>query len=102
VRFDLTSLVLFVDAGRKIDAVLVELRQTPREVSGRDDVADDHPSLVEAMNAAHAAGDVVTLTGHVGTWLQRDIAERAAAGAPGIRRVDNLITVEPPIEKEED
>jgi len=51
---------------------------------------------------AHAAGDVVTLTGHVGTWLQRDIAERAAAGAPGIRRVDNLITVEPPIEKEED
>ena len=38
----------------------------------------------------------------VGTWLQRDIAERAAAGAPGIRRVDNLITVEPPIEKEED
>jgi osmotically-inducible protein OsmY len=50
---------------------------------------------------AHAAGAVVTLTGHVGTWLQRDIAERAAADAPGIRRVDNLITVEPPIEEEE-
>src|SRR6187549_3225993 len=40
---------------------------------------------------AHAAGDVVTLTGHVGTWLQREIAERAAADAPGIRRVDNQI-----------
>jgi osmotically-inducible protein OsmY len=47
---------------------------------------------------AHAAGDVVTLTGCVGTWLQREIAERAAADAPGIRRVDNRITVEPPAE----
>jgi osmotically-inducible protein OsmY len=51
---------------------------------------------------AHAAGNVVTLTGHVSTWLQRDIAERAAAGASGIRRVDNLITVEPPVEAEEE
>jgi osmotically-inducible protein OsmY len=50
---------------------------------------------------AHAAGDVVTLTGHVGTWLQRDIAERAAGSAPGISRVDNRITVEPPIEEVE-
>jgi osmotically-inducible protein OsmY len=50
---------------------------------------------------AHAAGDVVTLAGQVGTWLQRDIAERAAADAPGIRRVENLITVVPPVEEEE-
>lgn len=50
---------------------------------------------------AHAAGDVVTLTGHVGTWLQREIAERAAADAPGIRRVDNQITVEPPADEDE-
>ena len=42
---------------------------------------------------AHAAGDVVTLTGHVGSWQLREIAEQAAAGAPGIRRVDNRITV---------
>jgi osmotically-inducible protein OsmY len=50
---------------------------------------------------AHAAGDVVTLTGHVGTWLQRNIAERAAADAPGIRRVDNQITVDPPTDEDE-
>jgi osmotically-inducible protein OsmY len=50
---------------------------------------------------AHAAGDVVTLTGHVGTWLQRDLAERAAAEAPGIRRVDNQITVDPPADEDE-
>ena len=51
---------------------------------------------------AHAAGDVVTLTGHVGTWLQREIAERAAADAPGIRRVDNRIVVDPPAADDED
>jgi osmotically-inducible protein OsmY len=50
---------------------------------------------------AHAAGDVVTLTGHVGTWLQREIAERAAADAPGIRRVDNQLTVDPPADEDE-
>ena len=34
-------------------------------------------------------GDVVTLTGTVGSWLQREAAERAAGSAPGIRHVDN-------------
>jgi osmotically-inducible protein OsmY len=50
---------------------------------------------------AHTAGDVVTLSGHVGSWLQREIAERAAADAPGIKRVDNRITVEPPDDGDE-
>jgi osmotically-inducible protein OsmY len=40
-------------------------------------------------------GDVVTLTGTVGSWLQRDAAERAAGSAPGITRVDNHITIVP-------
>ena len=39
--------------------------------------------------------DVVILKGTVGSWLQRDAAERAAGSAPGIRRVDNEIVVEP-------
>lgn len=34
--------------------------------------------------------------GSVGTWLQRESAERAAANAPGITQVDNRILVEPP------
>lgn len=38
---------------------------------------------------------VVTLSGHVSTCIQRDIAERAAATAPGITRVENEIVVEP-------
>ena len=35
------------------------------------------------------------LTGRVATWLQRESAERAAADAPGIVRVDNRVVVEP-------
>ncbi len=39
------------------------------------------------------SGGTATLTGTVGTWLQRDAAERATAGAPGIAHVDNRIVV---------
>ena len=38
---------------------------------------------------------VVALAGWVSTWQQRDAAEGAAAGAPGIVRVHNEIHVEP-------
>ena len=41
------------------------------------------------------AGDTAVLIGCVGTWLQRESAERAAADAPGITRVDNRILVDP-------
>ena len=41
-------------------------------------------------------GDTAVLTGTVGTWLQREAAEEAAAEAAGIARVDNRLVVEPP------
>ena len=40
------------------------------------------------------SGTMAILTGTVGTWLQRDSAERAVANAPGIAHVDNRITVQ--------
>jgi osmotically-inducible protein OsmY len=40
------------------------------------------------------SGNTVTLTGTVGTWLQRESAERAAANAPGVAHVDNRIVVQ--------
>jgi osmotically-inducible protein OsmY len=40
------------------------------------------------------AGDKAILTGTVGSWLQRESAERAAADAPGISQVENRIAVE--------
>lgn len=51
------------------------------------------------LDARHIAvtvdGDVVTLTGSVGSWMQYDAAERAAGCAPGVRRVDNRLLVVP-------
>jgi osmotically-inducible protein OsmY len=41
------------------------------------------------------SADKAILTGSVGTWLQRESAERAAADAPGITQVENRIVVEP-------
>jgi BON domain-containing protein len=48
---------------------------------------------VVRMLAIGAAADP---TGTVGTWLQRETAEGAAANAPGIRHVHNNVTVVPP------
>jgi osmotically-inducible protein OsmY len=42
------------------------------------------------------AGEKAILTGTVGSWLQRESAERAAADAPGVAQVENRIGVEPP------
>jgi osmotically-inducible protein OsmY len=69
-------------------------------------VRDVHKRITEALHR-HASVDarhIVTtidgttaiLTGHVGSWPQREAAERAAASAPGITLVTNQIVVEPP------
>jgi osmotically-inducible protein OsmY len=39
-------------------------------------------------------GSVVTLTGHVHSWAERSAAEGATWSAPGVSRVNNLLTVE--------
>jgi osmotically-inducible protein OsmY len=53
---------------------------------------------VEARQIAlDVAGDVVTLTGKVGTWRQRAAAERAVANAPGVARVVNDVVVAPSV-----
>jgi osmotically-inducible protein OsmY len=75
------------------------------EVSPKPVFRDVHRRIVSALHrnadvdARHlrvtVAGDVVTLNGTVGSWLQKEAAERGAAGAPGIRRVDNRIVVVP-------
>jgi osmotically-inducible protein OsmY len=85
---------------RGVHNVMNRIAIAPRAVE-----RDVRHRIVEALHrnadldARHVrvtvVGERATLTGAVGTWLQRDTAERAAADAPGIRVVDNRIVVEP-------
>jgi osmotically-inducible protein OsmY len=80
------------------------------EVASHAVTKDVRHRIVEALHrnadvdARHivvtVSGDTAVLTGVVGTWLQRESAERAAAHAPGIAQVDNRIVVEPPFKAE--
>lgn len=73
-------------------------------VAPRAGIRDVRHRIVKALHqnadvdARHitvsVSGDTATLTGTVGTWLQRESAERAAANAPGIAHVDNRIIVQ--------
>ena len=78
----------------------------PRMATGRFATTRDvRHRIVQALHrnadldARHVAisvsGGVATLSGSVMTWQQRETAERAAANAPGIVRVNNEILVEP-------
>jgi osmotically-inducible protein OsmY len=85
---------------RGVRTVLNYITVAPRAVE-----RDVRHRIVEALHrnanidARHitvtVSGDKAILTGTVGTWLQRESAERAAADAPGIAHVDNRIVVEP-------
>jgi osmotically-inducible protein OsmY len=67
-------------------------------------VRDVHHRIVKALHqnadvdarqiTVTVSGDTATLTGTVGTWLQRESAERATASAPGIAHIDNRIIVQ--------
>lgn len=73
-------------------------------VAPKTAVGGVHHRIVKALHqnadldARHitvsVSGETATLTGTVGTWLQREAAERAAASAPGIGQVDNRIIVQ--------
>jgi osmotically-inducible protein OsmY len=75
------------------------------DVASKPAFRDIHRRIVSALHRnadldarnlrVEVADDTVTLTGTVGSWLQREAAERGAASAPGIRRVQNQIVVVP-------
>jgi osmotically-inducible protein OsmY len=93
-------------AVRHVRGVLSVLNQI--EIAPSSVERDVRHRIVEALHrnadidARHVVvtvnGNVVKLTGRVGSWLQRESAERAAGSAPGIMRVDDQIVVMPPDE----
>jgi osmotically-inducible protein OsmY len=77
--------------------ITLDARGLERDVRHRIVQALHRNANIDANHiAVTVTGDTAVLTGTVGNWLQRESAERAAADAPGIVRVDNRIVVEPP------
>ena len=84
---------------RGVRGVMNHIAVAPRAVE-----RDVRHRIVEALHrnanldsrhiTVSVAGDKALLTGTVGSWLQRESAERAAADAPGIAHVENRIAVE--------
>jgi osmotically-inducible protein OsmY len=80
-----------------VDYITVAPRAVERDVRHRIVEALHRNANVDAQHVTvTVSGDTTTLTGRVGSWLQRETAERAAADAPGIAHVENHIVVEPP------
>lgn len=81
---------------RIVDYLSVALNAVESDVRHRIVEALHRNANIDARHIrVEVAGDTVTLTGSVGSWLQRESAGRAAADAPGIVRVDNRIVVAP-------
>jgi osmotically-inducible protein OsmY len=86
---------------RGLRGVLNHIEVVPRAVE-----RDERHRIVQALhpnakiNAHHVivavTDGVATLTGTVGSWLQRDAAERDTAAAPGIKHVENRLLVDVP------
>ena len=79
-----------------LNYITVVPRAVERDVRHRIAEALHRNANVDARHiTVTVSGDRAILTGSVGTWLQRESAERAAADAPGITQVDNRVVVEP-------
>jgi osmotically-inducible protein OsmY len=76
--------------------ITVRPGSTQRDVRRRIVTALHHNADLDARHISVAVhDDTVTLTGMVGTWMQRDAAERAAGSAAGVVRVENQLVVVP-------
>jgi osmotically-inducible protein OsmY len=80
-----------------VNRILVAPRAVERDVRHRIVDALHRNADIDARHiTVTISGNKAVLTGSVGSWLQRESAERAAADAPGIAQVENRIMVKPP------
>ena len=80
-----------------VNYMTVRPRTVQRDIQRRIVRALHNDADLDAHHIAVSIHEgVVTLSGVVASWLQRESAERAAGAAPGVVRVDNHIVVAPP------
>lgn len=78
-----------------VNYITIEPDSEVRDVRRRITAALHQTADVDARHiAVTVTGQTAVLSGTVGTWMQRDCAERAAMAAPGIAHVDNRLLVE--------
>ncbi len=76
------------------NGIVVTPRVSVSDVKGKIESALKRHAEVEANHIQVMASDgKVTLRGAVRTWTERNDAERAAWAAPGVRQVEDLITI---------
>ena len=67
-----------------------------RQIEKKIEAAFKRSAEVDARRISVVAEDGrVTLSGNVHSWMERQEAERAAWAAPGVRHVDDRLTVVP-------
>jgi osmotically-inducible protein OsmY len=74
----------------------VKAAVAPADVKGKILAAFQRSAMIDARQIqVELRGDQAILRGRVRSWAERDTAEQAAWAAPGVRRVVDLLTIEP-------